>query len=58
LKKATAGARPRCSFCKRQQSLKRQMVAGPNNVFICKECVDRYKGALTDEAGTTGGISV
>jgi hypothetical protein len=52
------GSRPRCSFCKRQQTAKRQVVAGPNNVFICKECVDRYKAILTGEAGDTGGVSV
>jgi ATP-dependent protease Clp ATPase subunit len=58
LKKAKAGARPRCSFCKRQQTAKRQVVAGPNNVFICKECVDLYKAAMTNDAGTTGGLSL
>jgi ATP-dependent protease Clp ATPase subunit len=58
MKKAKAGSRPRCSFCKRQQTAKRQVVAGPNDVFICKECVDLYKAALTKNASTTGDISV
>lgn len=29
----------KCSFCGRPESLVRQMVAGPNNLFICDDCV-------------------
>ena len=30
----------RCSFCNKPQSQVRKMIAGPNGVFICDQCVD------------------
>ena len=30
----------RCSFCGKSQNHVRKMIAGPNNTFICDECVD------------------
>ena len=30
----------KCSFCGRPESLVKQMVAGPNNLFICDECIN------------------
>ena len=30
----------RCSFCKKPQSQVRKLIAGPDGVFICDECVD------------------
>lgn len=39
----------KCSFCNRPESLVKQMIAGPNNLFICDECVkscyDMLKGS-------------
>jgi hypothetical protein len=29
-----------CSFCKRPSSVLRHLIAGPNNAFICEECVE------------------
>jgi ATP-dependent Clp protease ATP-binding subunit ClpX len=29
-----------CSFCGKSSAEVRKMVAGPNGVFICNECVD------------------
>lgn len=43
----------KCSFCNRPESLVRQMIAGPNNLFICDECVkncsEMLKGANKPE---------
>ncbi len=39
----------KCSFCNRPESLVKQMIAGPNNLFICdacvKSCYDMLKGS-------------
>ncbi|MBE3603315.1 hypothetical protein IMX07_06725 [bacterium] len=32
-------AEPKCSFCGKSQSNVRKLVAGPNDNFICDECV-------------------
>ena len=36
----------RCSFCKKQQQEIRMLIAGPNGIFICDECVERCKGII------------
>ena len=38
-----------CSFCKRQQDQVRRLIAGPDSVYICDECVDLCKEILADE---------
>jgi ATP-dependent Clp protease ATP-binding subunit ClpX len=38
-----------CSFCKRQQDQVTRLIAGPDSVYICDECVDLCKEILTDE---------
>ncbi len=38
-----------CSFCKRQQDQVSRLIAGPDSVYICDECVDLCKEILTDE---------
>ncbi len=35
----TLSAKPVCSFCGKSQDDVRKLVAGPNQVFICDECV-------------------
>jgi len=40
-----------CSFCKRQQNEVSRLIAGPDSVYICDECVDLCKEILTDEEG-------
>jgi ATP-dependent Clp protease ATP-binding subunit ClpX len=47
-------ARPRrpihvCSFCKRQQDQVSRLIAGPDSVYICDECVDLCKEILNGE---------
>jgi ATP-dependent Clp protease ATP-binding subunit ClpX len=38
-----------CSFCKRQQDQVSRLIAGPDSVYICDECVDLCKEILSDE---------
>ena len=38
-----------CSFCKRTQDEVNRLIAGPDRVFICDECVDLCKEILEDE---------
>ncbi len=39
-----------CSFCKRDQSEVNRLIAGPDHVYICDECVDLCKALLDEEA--------
>ena len=41
----------RCSFCNKPQSQVRKMIAGPNGVFICDQCVDVCTEIIEDELG-------
>jgi len=38
-----------CSFCKRTQDEVTRLIAGPDRVFICDECVDLCKEILEEE---------
>jgi ATP-dependent Clp protease ATP-binding subunit ClpX len=38
-----------CSFCKRSQSEVRRLIAGPDQVYVCDECVDICVDLLTHE---------
>jgi ATP-dependent Clp protease ATP-binding subunit ClpX len=42
-----------CSFCKRQQDQVSRLIAGPDSVYICDECVDLCKEILADEERPT-----
>ncbi|GAB4444472.1 MAG: ATP-dependent protease ATP-binding subunit ClpX [Anaerolineae bacterium] len=39
-----------CSFCKRSQDEVNRLIAGPDNVFICDECVDLCQDILQEDA--------
>ena len=39
----------RCSFCKKPQSQARKLIAGPDGVYICDECVDICEDILNEE---------
>lgn len=41
----------RCSFCGKYQNEVRKLIAGPNNVFICDECIDVCNGILDEDLG-------
>lgn len=38
----------RCSFCNKSQRFVKRLIAGPNRVHICDECVDICLGVLND----------
>lgn len=39
----------RCSFCKKSRDAVKRLVAGPNNVYICNECVDLCREMFDEE---------
>ncbi|MBI4786204.1 MAG: ATP-dependent Clp protease ATP-binding subunit ClpX [Chloroflexi bacterium] len=44
-----------CSFCNRSQEQVNRLIAGPDQVYICDECVELCREILEQEAGTPGG---
>ena len=38
-----------CSFCTKSGDMARRLIAGPNDVFICDECVDVCRKILSEE---------
>lgn len=38
-----------CSFCGKSEDMVRKLIAGPNNAFICDECVDICSEILDEE---------
>jgi ATP-dependent Clp protease ATP-binding subunit ClpX len=38
-----------CSFCGKSADMARRLIAGPNDVFICDECVEICRKILSDE---------
>lgn len=44
-----------CSFCNRDQAEVSRLIAGPNSVFICDECVDLCKEILEEEVPASHG---
>jgi ATP-dependent Clp protease ATP-binding subunit ClpX len=41
---------PHCSFCRRPQSDMRRLIAGPDQVYVCEECVELCVDILAREA--------
>ena len=41
-----------CSFCKRSQEEVNRLIAGPDQVFICDECVDLCRDILDEDTST------
>ena len=41
--------RLRCSFCGKTQNQVRKLIAGPNGVYICDECVDVCSEIIDEE---------
>ncbi len=50
---AKARGRQYCSFCNRSQDQVGRLIAGPNAVFICDECVELCKEILDEEETPT-----
>ncbi len=44
-----------CSFCGRSQEVVNRLIAGPDSVFICDECVELCRDILMQEAMTPRG---
>jgi ATP-dependent Clp protease ATP-binding subunit ClpX len=44
-----------CSFCKRSQEEVNRLIAGPDHVFICDECVDLCQEILQEDNNTPAG---
>jgi ATP-dependent Clp protease ATP-binding subunit ClpX len=38
-----------CSFCGKSADMARRLIAGPDNVYICDECVDVCRKILVEE---------
>ena len=38
-----------CSFCGKNENLVRRLIAGPNDIFICDDCVEVCKKILVEE---------
>ncbi|GAB4469636.1 MAG: ATP-dependent protease ATP-binding subunit ClpX [Anaerolineae bacterium] len=47
----------RCSFCRRPQGEVERLIAGPDGVFICAECVDLCREILDEETATFMGTT-
>lgn len=41
----------RCSFCNKTQAQVRKLIAGPNNTYICDECVEVCSEIIDEELG-------
>ena len=46
----------RCSFCNRTQAQVRKLIAGPEGVYICDECVDVCAEIIEEELAYTPDI--
>ena len=44
-----------CSFCGKSADMARRLIAGPNDVFICDECVEVCRKILSDESEELSG---
>ena len=40
-----------CSFCGKGKEFTKQLIAGPNNIFICDECIELCKDMLDESRG-------
>jgi ATP-dependent Clp protease ATP-binding subunit ClpX len=49
LRNTSAAIERVCSFCGKSADMARRLIAGPNDVFICDECVEVCRKILSDE---------
>ena len=40
-----------CSFCGKSADMARRLIAGPNDIFICDECIEVCRKILLEEEG-------
>ena len=43
-----------CSFCGKPEELTKRLVAGPNGVYICDECIEICRDVMKEETEKTG----
>ena len=41
-----------CSFCGKPKDKAKKLIAGPNGVYICDECIEICREVLTEEEQT------
>ena len=44
-----SGDKIRCSFCNKTESQVKKLIAGPNGVYICDECIDICAEIIDEE---------
>jgi ATP-dependent Clp protease ATP-binding subunit ClpX len=49
LRNGSGGYERSCSFCGKSADMARRLIAGPNDVFICDECVEVCRKILAEE---------
>ncbi|MDR3161783.1 MAG: ATP-dependent Clp protease ATP-binding subunit ClpX [Spirochaetaceae bacterium] len=49
LRNGSGGFERSCSFCGKSADMARRLIAGPNDVFICDECVEVCRKILSEE---------
>ncbi|MDR2071429.1 MAG: ATP-dependent Clp protease ATP-binding subunit ClpX [Treponema sp.] len=49
LRNGLGGTERACSFCGKSADMARRLIAGPNDVFICDECVEVCRKILVEE---------
>ncbi len=47
-----------CSFCGKPKNLAKRLIAGPNGVYICDECIDICKDVLQQNEDKTSSFAV
>jgi ATP-dependent Clp protease ATP-binding subunit ClpX len=49
LRNGSGGLERACSFCGKSNNMARRLIAGPNDIYICDECVEVCRKILVDE---------
>ncbi|MDR2608544.1 MAG: ATP-dependent Clp protease ATP-binding subunit ClpX [Treponema sp.] len=49
LRNGSGGLERACSFCGKSADMARRLIAGPNDIFICDECVEVCRKILAEE---------
>ena len=47
-----------CSFCGKPKELTKSLIAGPNGIYICDECVGLCNGIIRDEMVTDASLEL
>ena len=47
----------KCSFCSKSQRQVVRLIAGPNNVYICDECIDLCNEIMEEESAEAAAVA-